>query len=162
VSTLDAVLVLDDAVCPSKAISEASRVGIYERLRLDALWQVTEYAHRITDAGYEVTWAEDLTPHCIKSYQYLAASALRHGEADLAADYEKTVAGCHKGDFGWHAFIAKRKYFGAYYDDKLPTYLQVWGEDGRVGWGYYPGAFTPSREVPAAPVPWPSFPGLAG
>ena len=24
-----------------------------------------------------------------------------------------------------------------YYDYQLPTYLKVWGEDGRIGWGYF-------------------------
>ena len=31
----------------------------------------------------------------------------------------------------------QRKYFGAYYDKMLDTYLKVWTPNGRVDWGYF-------------------------
>jgi hypothetical protein len=128
---------MDDAVCPNRQISTTSQATIYDRLQLDKLWQPNEYRNMISDAGYEVEVLEDLTPHCEKSYEWLQESALKNGEIALAESYAGTIAGIRKQDFGWFNFIAKRTYFGAYYDKQLPVYRRCWGEEARIGFGWF-------------------------
>jgi SAM-dependent methyltransferase len=34
-----------------------------------------------------------------------------------------------------------------YYNNQLPTYLKVWGEDGRIGWGYFESPAMPWKDA---------------
>ncbi len=82
-------------------VSRDSQKGIYDRLALESLWRYHEYVKIVEDSGFFVEWQEDLTPHVELSYWWLLHSARECGQAELASDYEKTVAGIQSGDFGW-------------------------------------------------------------
>ena len=102
-------LVVDDCLSRNRVVSHRSQVCLYDRLFIERLWSPELYKRKLQADGFEIDVFEDLSPHCKRSYEFLAKVARKRGFGKLAADYDGTVHAIEEGDCAWFAFIATHK-----------------------------------------------------
>ena len=113
------ILALSDFLQPTQAISERAREHVYDRVRWNGGYSLTEYRAALEAAGFEIIAARDLGRHIRRTYEVLGSTASQRAEttADSAARewmlaFAKSCAeigtAIDRGEFGW-GMIAARK-----------------------------------------------------
>jgi ubiquinone/menaquinone biosynthesis C-methylase UbiE len=105
--------IFDDLIKPRTDISEAARTFVYDRLYFDTDFSFYNYMDALTDAGFRVLQARDLSSHLARSYTYLSklASIAEGPEGyqdrfDYLSDaYMKTVDAINNGELGWAQYL---------------------------------------------------------
>lgn len=109
------LFVFDDLTKPRPDISEESRQYVYERLLFDTDFGFESYMDALTDRGFRVVEAHDLSRHLRTSYQCLsemAGSVAGEGQEKFQAlsyAYTKMVEAVEKGDLGWGLYVCEKR-----------------------------------------------------
>jgi ubiquinone/menaquinone biosynthesis C-methylase UbiE len=105
--------IFDDLIKPRTDVSDAARTFVYDRLYFDTDFSFYNYMDALTDAGFRVLQARDLSSHLARSYTYLSklASIAEGPEGyqdrfDYLSDaYMKTVDAINNGELGWAQYL---------------------------------------------------------
>ncbi len=112
------LFVFDDLVKPRQDISESAKKYVYDRLLFDTDYSFETYQDALSQAGFQVLDAQDMSEHLKTSYALLAniASSRTNGHdvehrekfQALALAYEKTVEAIDNGELGWAIYLCKK------------------------------------------------------
>ncbi|ETX01070.1 MAG: hypothetical protein ETSY1_08890 [Candidatus Entotheonella factor] len=108
------IFVFDDLYKPKSTISPEAQKYVYERLLFDTEYNFVSYQQELSDIGFEVLEAYNLSTHLSKSYARLAEMAdglegehKAHFE-ELAHAYRETVKAIGRQELGWGLFICRK------------------------------------------------------
>ena len=105
--------IFDDLTKPTANISESARKFVYDRLLFDTDFSFYSYMDALTEVGFRVLQARDISSHLAQSYTYLSrlASIAEGPEGyqdrfDYLTDaYMKTVEAINNDELGWAQFL---------------------------------------------------------
>ncbi|MBI4202134.1 MAG: methyltransferase domain-containing protein [Chloroflexi bacterium] len=108
--------VFDDLIKPKLEVSAEARRYVYDRLLFDTPYSFASYAQALSNLGFTVVEAIDLSEHLKKSYSILAQRAVigTRGRADaekysyLAHAYHQTVKAIERGELGWGLYVCQK------------------------------------------------------
>ncbi|MDF5729293.1 MAG: methyltransferase domain-containing protein, partial [Rhizonema sp. PD38] len=97
----------DDLVTPTQEINEETRKYVYERLLFEPIFSLKSYKDFLTQLGFMVLAAKDLSLHLHKSYELLSQLALPQ-YPDLSAAYEKMCTAIKALQVGWSFYLCEK------------------------------------------------------
>ncbi|MEM1172691.1 MAG: methyltransferase domain-containing protein [Cyanobacteria bacterium P01_H01_bin.35] len=100
--------VLDDLFSPIQEINEIAREYVYDRLLFEPGFSLDSYKDFMTELGFMVLVAKDLTEHLYKSYELLAERALSE-YPKLSTSYDKTCEAIQANQVGWGFYLCKKQ-----------------------------------------------------
>ncbi len=101
------IFLFDDLVSPVKEVSETTRQHVYDRLLFEPKFNAEAYADQLTQIGFTVLQAKDLSEHLEKSYQ-LVSELARAEYPDMSAAFEKTRQAIAAGELGWGFYLSQK------------------------------------------------------
>ncbi|MEC4813192.1 MAG: methyltransferase domain-containing protein [Scytonema sp. PMC 1069.18] len=97
----------DDLVTPSREINEEARKYVYERLLFEPIFSFQSYKDFLTQLGFMILTAKDLSLHLHKSYELLSQLTLRQ-YPDVSAVYEKMCTAIKALQVGWSFYLCEK------------------------------------------------------
>ncbi|MDY6783755.1 MAG: class I SAM-dependent methyltransferase [Cyanobacteriota bacterium] len=97
----------DDLVSPVEEVSETTRKYVYDRLLFEPKFSLETYGKNLSQLGFKVLQAKDLSQHLHKSYE-LVSELARQGYPDMSAAFEKTRAAIAAGELGWCFYLCEK------------------------------------------------------
>ncbi|MBW4573027.1 MAG: methyltransferase domain-containing protein [Tolypothrix carrinoi HA7290-LM1] len=97
----------DDLVTPTQEINEEARKYVYERLLFEPIFSLESYKDFLTQLGFMVLTAKDLSLHLHKSYKLLSVLALPQ-YPDLSTAYEKMCTAIKALQVGWSFYLCEK------------------------------------------------------
>ena len=108
------VFIFDDLIKPRADISQEARTHVYDRLLFDTPFSFDSYRQALTEAGFQVGEAQDLSQHLKTSYQCLGRMARERSEGTgdkfevLAQAYDQMVKAIDNAELGWAMYICRK------------------------------------------------------
>ena len=110
----DGIFVFDDLIKPKPDISENAQKYVYQRLLFDTPFSFSSYQETLTEVGFHVLEAHDLSDHLKQSYQCLGKMARdrSEGEGDqfqqLSLAYQQMVEAIDNQELGWGMYLCRK------------------------------------------------------
>ncbi len=108
------IFVFDDLVKPTPNLSPAAQKYVYERLLYDTDYNFVSYQQDLSEVGFEILEAHNISEHLGTSYATLAEMAdglegkdKAHFE-ELALAYRETVKAVERKELGWSLYICRK------------------------------------------------------
>ena len=108
------VFVFDDLIKPKADISQEASTHVYERLLFDTPFSFDSYRQTLTEVGFQVEKAQDLSSHLKTSYQCLGRMARQRSESagdkfdSLVQAYGQMVKAIDNHELGWAMYICRK------------------------------------------------------
>lgn len=108
------VLVFDDLTKPRPDISDEARRYVYDRLLFDTDFSFPGYQEALTEVGFQVLTAHDLSTHLGKSYGCLSDMAASKIDVNpevfepLSYAYTRMVRAVDQRELGWGMFLCRK------------------------------------------------------
>ena len=108
------IFVFDDLIKPKPVVSETTKKYVYDRLLFDTPFSFQSYQDALSQVGFRVLEAQDLSDHLKLSYTRL--SEIARGTTDgptekyqaLAVAYDNTVQAVGNGELGWGLYVCQK------------------------------------------------------
>ena len=104
----EGIFIFDDLVTPASAISEATQTQFYDRLLISEAFSPESYLANLTQVGFKVLEATDLSRHMKKCYEIQSKRiAQQNPERSLA--YQQCVTAIDNNEIGWWFYLCKKE-----------------------------------------------------
>jgi ubiquinone/menaquinone biosynthesis C-methylase UbiE len=104
---LGGLFVFEDLVQLIDSVSESTLKYTYERLHVTELFNPQSYQDCLTEMGFQVLRAEDLSQHLKKSYD-IQAQRVKGQNLERFIAYQKTSEAALAGEIGWWFYVCKK------------------------------------------------------
>lgn len=104
----EGIFIFDDLVTPASEISEATQTQFYDRLLISQAFSPESYLANLTQVGFKVLKAKDLSQHMKKCYEIQSQRiAKQNPERSLA--YQQCVTAIDNDEIGWWFYLCKKE-----------------------------------------------------
>ena len=101
------ILLFDDLVTLVPQVSESTLQYVYDRLHVTDLFSPQSYGKALTQAGFKILDALDLTMHMKKSYD-IQCKRVQEQFPERGIAYQKTSEAAVAGEIGWWFYLCQK------------------------------------------------------
>jgi ubiquinone/menaquinone biosynthesis C-methylase UbiE len=101
------IFLFDDLTQPKSVVSEEGKKHVYERMLFEGTFSFESYQAKLSEIGFIVRQAIDLTPHLRRSYELLSKRAKGISE-ERVYSYQKMCEAMDASELGWAFFLCQK------------------------------------------------------